>query len=294
MLLNTLCSLLLLNLSQADGQAYPRPDLLIEVSALAQPQVAKKFRVLDTRPAKEFNEERIPLSSSVDVPTWSKKFAGGPDVNDWEKRLGSLGIDVDVPVVVAGDDMRETARIWWILRYWGVKDVRILNGGWLAWMAGKHPVEKGQPSTKSVVAPTSRKLMPAEKRLATMDQVKDSLQGKLLQLIDARSEGEYCGDMKTAKRAGAIPGAVNLEWKTVLEPTMQKLKSAAELAQLFQKAGIDLAKPLAAYCQTGGRASVIVFAMELMGANGPRNYYRSWAEWGNADDTPVEKVKSKK
>jgi thiosulfate/3-mercaptopyruvate sulfurtransferase len=260
---------------------------LIEASALAKPEASSKFRILDTRPRNEFNKERIPGSGHADVSNWNKKFTAGPDAAYWEKELGSLGIALDTPVVVYGDDMRETARAWWILRYWGLIDVRILNGGWPAWTAAKLPTEKGNASMKTAFQPTSPKLIPAEQRMATKDQIKDSLKDRLFQVIDARSEGEYCGDVKTAKRAGAIPDAIHLEWKTVLEPQTQKLKSAAELDQIFKKAGIDLSKPSVAHCQSGGRSSVMVFAMELMGANEARNYYRSWAEWGNAEDTPI-------
>src|ERR1700687_6047710 len=146
-------------------------------------------------------------------------------------------------------------------------------------MAGKHPVQK--ESQDRFYSPRSPKLVPAEKRLATKDQVKESLKDKMLQIIDARSEGEYCGDTKLAKRAGAIPGALQLEWKALLDPKTQKFKSAPELQQVFEKAGIDLTKPSVTHCQSGGRSSVMVFAMELMGASDVRNYYRSWAEWGN-------------
>src|SRR5439155_7773447 len=188
------------------------------------------------------------------------------------------------------DDMREAARAWWILRYWGVKDVRILNGGWQAWLDGKYPTTK---ESELLLTPTTPKLQPAEKRLATKNQIKDSLKDYTWQIIDARSEAEYCGDTKLAKRGGAIPGAVHLEWKDVLEPKTKKFKSAAELEQVFKKAGIDLTKPAVTHCQSGGRSSVMVFAMELMGAAEVRNYYLSWAEWGNAEDTPVVTPKKK-
>jgi thiosulfate/3-mercaptopyruvate sulfurtransferase len=279
--------------AQGESKSYPRAELLIEAAELARPEVAKKFRILDTRPLKEFADKSIPFSSSIDVAVWSKKFAAGPDVQFWQAELGTLGIDADVPVVVYGDDLRETARAWWILRYWGIKDVRILNGGWNAWVAGKYPTWGPGDGKAPFFALKTPKLVPAEKRLATKDQVKDSLKDKLLQVIDARSEREFCGEMKLAKHGGAIPGAVNLEWKVVLDPKTQKFKSATELEQIFKKAGIDLSKPAVAHCQSGGRSSVMVFAMELMGASDARNYYRSWAEWGNADDTPIVVPKKK-
>jgi thiosulfate/3-mercaptopyruvate sulfurtransferase len=265
--------------------AYPRPELLIEAAELAKPDVAKKFRILDTRSLKEWKESHVSSSSFVSVSEWNKQFTAGPDAAWWAKELGRLGIDADVPVVFCGDDMRETCRAWWILRYWGIKDVRLLNGGWTAWTTGKHPLAKGDAEPRFALK--TPKLMPTEQRLATKELVKDSLKESLFQIIDARTEGEYCGDIKTAKKAGAIPGAIHLEWKVLLDQKTQKFLSAKELDQLFKKAGIDLARPAVAHCQSGGRSSVMVFAMDLMGAKDVRNYYRSWAEWGNADDTPV-------
>jgi len=47
------------------------------------------------------------------------------------------------------------------------------------------------------------------------------------------------------------------------------------------------------YCQSGGRAAVMAFTLELMGAKDVANYYRSWSEWGNAEDTPIVRPKKK-
>jgi thiosulfate/3-mercaptopyruvate sulfurtransferase len=292
MFVNLLISLAMLTLGQPAAQGYPRPELLIEASELAKPEVATRYRILDTRPAKDWDKAHIPLSVRVDVADWSKKFTKEQDPTTWEKELGSRGMDVDIPVVVTGENLQEAARVWWILRYWGIKDVRILNGGWSAWTAGNHPVAKG-PDEKPNFRPTQPKLVAAEKRLATLQQVKDSLKDHGLQIVDARSEAEFCGDTKTAKRNGAIPGAINLEWKELVDAKTKKFKSPGELEQLFKKASIDLAKPAVAHCQSGGRSSVMVFAMELMGGADVRNYYRSWAEWGNAEDTPVVIPKKK-
>jgi thiosulfate/3-mercaptopyruvate sulfurtransferase len=98
---------------------------------------------------------------------------------------------------------------------------------------------------------------------------------------------------KLAKRGGAIPGAKHLEWSDLLDKKTQRFKSPAALSRLFKQAGIDPKKPAVTYCQSGGRASVMAFALELMGAKGVQNYYPGWAEWGNAADTPVEKGKSR-
>ena len=130
--------------------------------------------------------------------------------------------------------------------------------------------------------------VPRAAALASKQLLLQSLKDGSLQIIDARSEAEHCGTAALGnKRAGAIPGAVNLDWVDLLDPKTQRFKSAAELRQIFAAAGIDLARPAAAHCQSGGRASAMVFALELMGAKEARNYYRSWAEWSSAADTPV-------
>jgi len=109
-----------------------------------------------------------------------------------------------------------------------------------------------------------------------------------LQIIDARSEGEFCGTEKSNnKRAGAIPGAKHLEWIDLLDKNSQRFKSAGEINKLLADAGIDLNEKTTAHCQSGGRASVMAFGLELMGAKDVSNYYRSWSEWGNTSDTPI-------
>ena len=87
--------------------------------------------------------------------------------------------------------------------------------------------------------------------------------------------------------------AKQLEWIDLLDKDTQRFKSAADLRKLFEEAGIALDRPTATHCQSGGRAAVMVFGMELMGANDVSNYYASWAEWSNAVDTPVVPGKAK-
>ena len=105
--------------------------------------------------------------------------------------------------------------------------------------------------------------------------------------MDARSKGEFCGTADTARKNGAIPGAVHLEWTETLDPKTKRFKSPAELLALLAERHIDVNKPAVTYCQSGGRAAAVAFVLELMGGNQVANYYRSWAEWGNAADTPV-------
>jgi thiosulfate/3-mercaptopyruvate sulfurtransferase len=292
MLPSTTCLALLL-LAGADPQPtpYPRADLLIEPAQLAKAVPTHEFVVLDARGKGKYQDGHIPEAVVVDPVGWARAFGNGDDKDGWTKRIGELGIDTDTRVVVYDDAMaKDAARVWWILRYWGIKDVRLLDGGWKGWAEASSAMEK-TPNQPRAVQP---KLTPLGERLATKKQLLDQLKDRPPQLVDARSTGEFCGTEETAKRNGAIPGAAHLEWSDTLDPKTGRFKSAEELTKLFKVAGIDPAKPAVTYCQSGGRAAVMAFALELMGGKEVRNYYRSWSEWGNAEDTPIIKPKPEK
>jgi len=264
------------------ADAYPNPRILIEADAL--PKLDPKAAViLDARDEKAYLAGHVPGAIRLPTAEWSKAVPDTPEA--WAKRLAQLGVRTDTPVVVyAGADIRDAARAWWLLKYAGAEDVRLLNGGYPAWekAGGKaetkenaaRPVEPGKPAVRT-------------DRLAEKKDVQAILKDKSSQILDARSEGEYCGTAGAATRKGHIPGAVALEWSDLLTPD-KKFKSPDELRKLFVERKVDLDKPAVTYCQSGGRAAVLAFGLELMGAKHVRNYYKSWAEWGNAGDTPVE------
>ena len=291
-----MASLLLATLAAVNGgapkQAYPRPDLLVEATELSKPAAAQQFRILDARSRDKYQAGHIPGAVWVDHEAWSKSFGAKQDAKEWSEKIGALGIDAKTRVVVYDDaSAKDAARIWWILRYWGVKDARLLNGGFPAYTAA------GLPLSKDEVTPAAARFVitePAADRLADKTSVLNALKTKGVQIIDVRSEKEYCGDDKLKnKKGGAIPGALNLEWTQALDMKTQKFKSAPELTQLLKDAGIDVTKPALTHCQSGGRAAVMAFTLELMGAKEVANYYRGWSEWGNAEDTPVVTPKRK-
>ena len=203
--------------------------MLLEPTALAKPEIGKQFIVLDARARKAFDENRVPGARWVDAAAWAKAFGSGKDAEAWSRRIGDLGIDRDAKVVVYDSSFsKDAARIWWILRYWGVADVRLLNGGWAGWKAAGLPIEADKPQPP---AAKTFQATPQSKRLATKGQLLASLKDKTLQIVDARSEGEFCGtDKQKNKRAGAIPGARHLEWIDLIDkkdPTLQERRSAS-------------------------------------------------------------------
>jgi len=268
------------------GSEYARPELLIEPRELTARDGARQSVVLDARNKEAYDAGHIPAARWVDHDEWKSAFGDGEDSNAWSQRIGRLGIDDDSTVVVYDDRAsKNAARIWWLLRYWGLRDVKLLNGGWKAWKAAEFPQSSSAPPQADV---GDFFAVPRWRQLITKGEVLDALAGESLQIVDTRSQDEHCGEeMRDNERGGSIPGAVHLEWKDLLNPDTDRFKPAEELKRLFEKSRIDLARPVAAHCQSGGRASVMVFAMQLMGAEEARNYYPGWSEWGNDETLPL-------
>jgi len=286
-LIATLPLLLLSPLDVAIGSEpteYVRPELLAEPDELLERQEQDGWIVLDARAREDYDAAHVPGALWVDHDEWSEAL-NDHDAADWSRKIGNLGIEEDSVVVVYDDNWsRDSARIWWILRYWGVEEAKLLNGGWSQWGAEDRPTstEPAEPTPAQFTA-TAR-----EERFAARDQVLQAVLGNAWQIVDARSEDEFCGiDQGDNQRGGAIPGAVHLEWQAVVDDESHRYLPPADLLELFDQAGIDLQRPSATHCQSGGRSAVMVFAMELMGAETVRNYYQGWSEWGNREDTPI-------
>jgi thiosulfate/3-mercaptopyruvate sulfurtransferase len=263
--------------------------LLVEPADLARH--VKDFIILDARPRDAYAASHVPGSLWVNHDQWDKAFDNGRDEIRWSDRIGALGVDGKKPVVVLGDSFPKAARIWFILRFWGVEDVRLLNGLWIGWKALPGPTDSGLATPK----PATFKARATPAILSTKDKLLASLSsGAPVQIVDARSHDEFCGlaDRGT-KRLGHLPGAKNLDWSTLVDPKTQRLHSPEKLRQLFGDAGVALDRPTVAHCQGGGRSAVVVFAMALLGSHDAANYYNSFGEWGNASDTPIVKEAAK-
>ena len=269
----------------AETDRYPRPQLLIEPTELAKPEIAKPFVILDVRSQEAYDQGHVAGAQRIDHDAWKAAFGEGENREAWSQRIGQLGISDDSKVVVYDDTAKKSAgRIWWILRYWGVGDVRLLNGGLLGWKSA------GLPTTDRIspVSEVAFAAKPRSKRLMTMEQILLQLDDNKLQIVDSRSEGEFCGVvLRNNLKGGAILGAKHLDWVNLVDQESHRFKSPEELRQLFAAAEIDLSRPTVSHCQSGGRASVMAFALELMGVRDSRNYYKGWSEWGNSLNAPV-------
>ena len=93
-------------------------------------------RILDARPSAAYKKGHIPGAAWVDHAAWSHDFAKDQEAQKWSKHLAEVGVSPNTRLHIYDDNLsKDAARIWWILRYWGVKDVRLVNGGWKGWLA---------------------------------------------------------------------------------------------------------------------------------------------------------------
>lgn len=210
--------------------------LLIEPADLRKKHHEPGLRILDTRPLSEYAKSHVPGAVLVDVKNWQeqgKKEGGLHDAKAWGEKVGQLGIGHDSKVVVYGSNLTDSARIWWTLKYLGLREVAILDGGWQAWVQEKQPTEKATPKIESVTFEPKFQI----DRLEEIGSLKKCVQTGKVKLLDTRSADEFTGKEVRGKRGGHIPGAKLLEWKELLA-TNGRFKSPEQLRELFRQRGI--------------------------------------------------------
>lgn len=264
------------------------PQLFYDATALNGAIDSGAVIVLDTRTQDDYQAGHIPGARWVDVNAWRDLGATETGLTDepaWAAQLGALGISPETTLVVAGESLPEVARVWWLLRYLGMPRVAVLDGGMAAWTNSGFPVSQAAPQF-SVTQP---KIAIQSQQLASLAALTAPAQAKPpFTILDTRSEAEFTGARGVGTRTGHIPGAKHFEWTRFVDAS-GKMLAADEIKHRLKEAGIDITQPVVAHCQTGGRSSVAILALEWAGAADAKNYYRGWSEYSGVLTAPVEK-----
>ncbi|MDP1569671.1 MAG: sulfurtransferase [Vicinamibacterales bacterium] len=278
--------------AQVSGQGYARPELLVAPAWLAGNLSDANIRIVDMRRT-GYAEGHIPGAVLLDnnaIRIADRPPTFLPTPEEFAALMGRLGITNDTRVIAYDDRGGIYAtRLWWILNYYGHTNVAVLDGGWVKWAADKRPQAQG---VGQVAATTGFAIKSGTVGLATMDDVKGAINRPGVKLVDARTPAEIEGrELRGIKRGGHIESSVAVYWEDFFDPTTHLHKPAAEIARLFREKGVTADQEVITYCQVGMRASHDLFALALIGHDLKklRNYYGSWEEWGNRDDTPIKK-----
>ncbi len=210
-----------------------------------------------------------------------------------ESLLGKSGISNDTTIILYGDNNNWfAAYAFWQLKYYGHKDVKLMNGGRKKWQEEKRPLTT-EPAN---VAPATYRAGQLDESIrAFRDEVLAIVEKRTPgHLVDVRSADEFTGKIiappgmtETAQRAGHIPGAANIPWSQAANED-GTFKSAEALAGLYGAKGVTGADETIAYCRIGERSSHTWFVLKyLLGYNNVKNYDGSWTEWGNLIGAPV-------
>ena len=200
------------------------------------------------------------------------------------KILGEKGVSTDKTIVVYDEGSGKYAnRMYWMLKYLGAPNVKVLDGNFKAWKAGRKPVT-GSPSK---VTATTFNAKPNAALLSNMDEVKKAIGNPAYAVIDARTAEEFAGTAETEIRKGHIPGASNINYETLLD-SKGMLKSKEELQSIFKAKGITSDKTAIVYCETSVRACVLYTALKTLEYPKVKVYDGAYLEWQATASNTVE------
>lgn len=272
-------------------KGYANPQLVLSPQELA-PMLEGDGRdrplLLDLRPPEAYAAGHIP--SAIHVDLWGVSLVDTDPAPlrafMWmiEHVLAVHGVTASTPVVVYDEHSGvRAARGFWFLEYFGHPSVRLLDGGFNAWVAS------GLPITRDAAPPPKSEWTGSrdERTLATWKDVKNAIGNPDAVIVDTRTDAEHEGSLIRARRGGAVPGAVHIEWTRNLGESGE-FKSAADLKKMYTDAGVTPDREVITYCQGGYRAANSYLALRLLGYPRVRMYIGSWKEWGDREDLPIE------
>jgi thiosulfate/3-mercaptopyruvate sulfurtransferase len=278
---------------------YAYPNVLVSTQWINDHLDDRKMRIVevDYIPATSYILGHIPGAVLFD---WQRDIIDSRkrDViskEDLEKSLQRIGVNNDTTIIVYGDFKNWFATFaFWIFKYYGAQDVRLMNGSRKKWLEEVRPISLDVPSYPRGNFKASD---PDKSIRAFMNDVKEIInsQGKIL--VDVRTNDEYNGKTlapteyspEYGQMGGHIPGAVNVPWSKMVNED-GTLKSSDELKKLYETLNVTPDKEVITYCGIGERASYTWFVLKyLLGYPNVKTYDGSWLEWGNTMGNPIEK-----
>ena len=278
--------------------AHARPELLASPDWLAENLGRPEVRILDVRWRPDgtgrlvFAAGHIPNATYLD---WRAAFVDpeGADAllllappDQAAAAVAGAGIGNGSTVVVYDDTASlYAARTWWSLRAYGLESVRILDGGYGAWVASGRPISHAaNEPDRAAFTPRAQ----LRSRLTTSD-LRSLVGSPDAVILDARAPAEYRGFEGNARRLGHLPGAANFPVATTTEPGSGRFADGGTLRALIERAGVVSGRRVVCYDASGVAAAKLAFVLALMGHDDVAVYDGGWADWGSRLDLPVDR-----
>ncbi len=276
------------------------PDPLVSTEWLAAHLGEPDLKVIDATfylphlgrdAAAEFAQAHIPGAVFFDIDAIADHANPLPhmlpDAKAFADAVGALGIAAgDRVVAYGGKGLIASARAWWMFRAFGHDRVAVLDGGLPRWKQEKRPLASGRPTpTPARFSATFRSEL-----VADLARVRDNLERRDHQVVDARSRGRFAGtepEFRPGLRGGHIPGSVSLPYNELFSGDDSMLP-AEQVAAAFARAGVEPTRPVVTTCGSGVSAAVLALGLYRLGRRDVAVYDGSWTEWGGRSDTPVE------
>lgn len=251
--------------------------------------------ILDVRKVEDYREGHIPNAVNLYYGAWAYKkgelYTEVPDPDDLDDTIGSTGVGWDSWVVIVGKmntlkEVYQNYRVACTLRYAGLDNVSLLDGGMNKWIRDKKPLSMD-------VVRAKEKLFKGKYRkdhFADKEYVQNRM-GKIV-LLDVREADIFTGKRKLdcITKLGHIPGAVNLSTSCAFNND-GTLKNKEVLTALVEAAvGKDRSTEIVTYCDVGQCCPVWKYLMKrLLGYKNVRIYDGAMQEWTSDPDAPVTK-----
>ena len=277
---------------EAPLEGFANPEILVDTAWVEDHLDDPEVHLLDVSAALEdYDAGHLPGAIYV---SWREDLTNPNDSvrgqilsqDDLSALMSRLGVENDDTVVFYdGTSSLFATRAYWALKYYQHPAVHVYDGGSKKWLAdGKElSVESVLPTETSY---TAGEADPAIR--TTWDYVVEHTDDPSTLFCDTRGPEEYAGTDVRSERGGHVPGAINVEWSNAVNED-GTFREAADLADLYSKAGFTPDKEIITYCQTGVRGAHTWFVLrELLGYPNVRNYDGSWEEYGNNPDSVIE------
>ncbi|MDH7603846.1 MAG: sulfurtransferase [Melioribacter sp.] len=278
-----------------------KKQYLIEVEELFEILGSKDLVIIDTREPEDYLVDHIPGAINIyEIFTYlSTKENGGYDAmrKKFTELFGKAGIDGSERVIVYEDAMDNgygrSCRGYFLLKHLGHKNVKVLHGGYQAWIAKNLPVTRQIPNVEEKIFNISID----NSIIVTQEEMLESLTNPDIIKLDCRDHAEWVGTSSSpygpdfAPRKGRIPGAKWIEWYQTMyhKNYVAYFKEPDELKEIFLKSGIIEESTVYIYCFKGARTSNMFIAMKLAGIKNVKNYLGSWNEWSRNFSLPIER-----